>query len=47
VVLEVRLDQRVEIGMPLYTIHAQAGGELDYASAYAATHDEIIRLGEP
>ena len=42
--LHVRLGQRVERGAPLYTIHAEAPGELDYALAYAARHPDILRV---
>lgn len=44
VILGVRLDQRVEAGQPLYTIHAQAPGEIDYAAAYADAHRGIIQV---
>jgi thymidine phosphorylase len=44
VVLGVRQGATVEIGTPLYTIHAQAPGELDYAGAYAAAHPDIVRV---
>lgn len=44
VVLNVRLDAEVEAGQPLYTIHAQAPGELDYAAAYADAHPAIIQV---
>lgn len=44
VLFEVRVGQRVEVGTPLYTIHAQAAGELQYAAAYAQTHPDIVRV---
>jgi thymidine phosphorylase len=47
VVLGVRLDQQVEAGQPLYTIHAQAAGELEYAASYAAGHPDIFRIAGP
>ncbi|MDE2148442.1 MAG: thymidine phosphorylase family protein [Gammaproteobacteria bacterium] len=43
----VRLGQRVEADAPVYLIHAEAPGELDYAAAYAAAHPEIVSVKEP
>jgi thymidine phosphorylase len=40
--LHVRLGEHVTPGQPLYTIHAAAPGELDYALAYAESADGII-----
>jgi thymidine phosphorylase len=40
----VRLQERVEAGQPLYTIHAETPGELAYAGEYALAHPEIIRI---
>jgi thymidine phosphorylase len=45
-VLHVRLGDTVERGQPLFTVHAQAAGELDYALAYATAQGEIIAVGE-
>ena len=42
--LHVRLGQRVERGAPLYTIHGEAPGELDYALAFANHHPDILRV---
>lgn len=42
--LHARLGQRFERGAPLYTVHAQAPGELDYALNFAARSPEIVRL---
>ncbi|QOC22610.1 thymidine phosphorylase family protein [Wenzhouxiangella sp. AB-CW3] len=42
-VLHVKLGQHVEPGMPLYTIHAETLGELNYAHEYAQTNG-IIRI---
>ena len=42
--LHVRLGQRVDRGAPLYTIHADAPGELDYALAFANHHPDIVRV---
>lgn len=44
--LHVRLGEPVAPGQPLYTIHAAAAGELDYALAYAGTADGIIGIEE-
>ena len=40
-VLHVQLGDRVERGMPLFTLHAQAPGELAYARSYLDTHPVI------
>ena len=45
-ILHVRLGDTVKPGQPLFTVHAQAAGELDYALAYATAQDEIIAIGE-
>jgi len=42
--LHVRLGDQVTAGQPLYTIHAAAPGELDYALAYAESADGIIGM---
>jgi thymidine phosphorylase len=42
--LHVRLGQRVERGAPLYTVHAEAPGELDYALTFANRHPDILRV---
>ena len=44
--LHVRLGDRVTPGQPLYTVHAAAPGELDYALAYAESADGIIGVEE-
>ncbi|MBF5008699.1 thymidine phosphorylase family protein [Burkholderia pseudomultivorans] len=44
--LHVKLGDRVEQGMPLFTVHAEAPGELDYAFDYLAAHP-LIDVGEP
>ena len=36
--LHVKLGALVSRGMPLFTIHAEAPGELAYAMSYLATH---------
>ncbi len=42
--LHVRLGQRVERGAALYTIHAEAPGERDYALSFATHHPDIVRV---
>jgi thymidine phosphorylase len=36
----------VDAGSPLYTVHAQTPGELDYALGYAAKHPDIVQVDE-
>lgn len=43
--LHVRLGDRVQDGQPLYTIHADSEGELDYARAYAEENG-IVSIGK-
>ncbi len=40
--LHVRLGEEVTRGDPLFTIHAESPGELDYAAQYAAAHGDIL-----
>jgi thymidine phosphorylase len=42
--LQVRLGQRVEAGMPLYTVHAEDHGELDYALGYASHQPDVVHV---
>ncbi|GAB3254083.1 thymidine phosphorylase family protein [Chitinimonas naiadis] len=42
--LHVRLGDVVEAGQPLFTIHAEAPGELQYALAYANEHRHVMAL---
>ena len=44
-VLHARLGARVDIGQPLFTVHAESAGELEYALAYAGGQDDIISIG--
>ena len=39
--MHVRLRDQVSVGQPLFTIHAQASGELEYSSAYALAHAAV------
>lgn len=43
-VMGVRVGDRVEAGQPLFTVHAEAPGELDYALEYCARHPGIVAL---
>jgi thymidine phosphorylase len=43
--LHTRIGMRIEIGQPLYTIHAETEGELDYAAEFAATNGGTIKVG--
>lgn len=45
--LAARLGDRVECGTPLFTLHAESPGELDYAVTYARAHPDIVEIGEP
>ena len=38
----LRLGQRIRAGEPLFHVHAQTPGELEYALAYAAKHPDIF-----
>jgi len=42
--LHVRLGELVESGQPLYTIHADSEGELNYAREFAFGNGDIIRI---
>ena len=44
--LLVRVGQAIRIGEPLYAIHAESSGELDYALGYAQRHPLIVQIGE-
>lgn len=44
--LHVRLGDRLQRGQPLFTVHAEAAGELAYALEYLAQQGSIIALGE-
>jgi len=45
--LHVRLGQRLERGEPLFTLHAQAPGELAYAMNFAERNRDVIRQEAP
>jgi thymidine phosphorylase len=44
--LHASISTAVEAGQPLYTLHAETIGELDYAVEYAKTNGEIITIAE-
>lgn len=44
--LHASLGKQVEHGEPLFTIHAEARGELAYALDYVASHHEAISVGD-
>jgi thymidine phosphorylase len=44
--LHTPIGTRVEKGQPLFTIHAEAQGELDYALAYVEDQSDIVRIEE-
>lgn len=41
---DTRIGDRVERGQPLYTVHAQSRGELDYALEYARSQSDIFAI---
>jgi thymidine phosphorylase len=43
-VLHARLGDAVEPGQPLFTVHAESAGALEYALAYARSQDEIVTV---
>lgn len=45
-ILHVRLGDAVEVRQPLFTVHAHAAGQLEYAMAYAIAQGEIITVGK-
>jgi thymidine phosphorylase len=45
--LHVSLGEEIERGHPLYTIHAETPGELDYALEYASANDDIYIVTPP
>ena len=45
--VHVRLNDVIEAGQPLYTVHAEAPGELAYALDYATANANIYQVTEP
>jgi thymidine phosphorylase len=41
----VRIGDSIWAGEPLFHIHAQSPGELEYALTYAAAHSDIFEMG--
>lgn len=39
--MRVRVNDEVRAGQPLFTVHAQASGELDYSCSYALAHPAV------
>ncbi|MFZ5548153.1 MAG: thymidine phosphorylase family protein [Pseudomonadota bacterium] len=44
--LHVRLGERIHVGQPLCTLHAQARGELDYARRYVEARPSLFQIEE-
>jgi thymidine phosphorylase len=44
--LHARVGSTVEVGRPLFTLHAGAPGELDYALRYAAENMDVLAVAE-
>lgn len=44
--LNVRIGDRIERDAPLFTLHAETPGELEYAMAYAQSRHDIVEVGE-
>ena len=44
--LHAHVGERVERGTPLYTVHAESRGELEYALSYASRRSDIFRIDE-
>ena len=44
--LHVRLGDRVQTGQPLFTVHTESRGELEYALHYVATQRPIVFIAE-
>lgn len=43
--MAVKLGERVEAGQPLFELHAQTPGELEYAQAYVTSQPGIVTIG--
>jgi thymidine phosphorylase len=46
-VLQAPIGTRIEIGQPLFTLHAESIGELAYARAYLEKYRDIVHVGAP
>jgi thymidine phosphorylase len=45
--LLVRLDDKVAACQPLFTLHAESPGELEYARSYASENEDIFTIEKP
>ena len=45
--LHARVGEPIRTGQPLFTLHAEAPGELAYARAYVDANPDLIAVGEP
>ena len=46
VLLDTRIGSKVQAGEPMFTVHAESLGELDYALAYAQANTDIVQIIE-
>lgn len=46
VYLRAKIGQRIQRGQPLFTVHAETAGELDYALAYYQHHRHVVTVSE-
>jgi thymidine phosphorylase len=44
IALEVKIGDRIEPGQPLFRLHAQSAGELEYARAYAMRQQDLFSI---
>jgi thymidine phosphorylase len=47
IVCRVRIGDSIRSGELLFEIHAESPGQLEYALTYAATHPDVIAIGDP
>jgi len=47
IALHTRVGEMVERGKPLFTIHSESRGELNYAYTYAARNEDVVRMEAP
>ena len=45
--LHAPLGTRSVVGQPLFTLHAESLGELEYARDYCEKHADIVRVAPP
>ena len=46
VALHKKVGEKVEVGEPLFTIHAESPGELRYAAGFATSHPQVMTIGD-